>query len=344
VNIFGFPGIKTEGVAQNAGLYDQRLAIEWVCYISKPANFALQLQIRTTAKLVEQVRDNIRKFGGDPERITIFGQSAGGGSVDYYSYAWTRDPIVHAFIPQSGTVTSFSDPAPANNNGAWYNASSALGCGGPGTPLEQSVACVRSRPAQEILNVTKIANPLAAVLGNFGPTVDEKTVFSDYDARGARGEFIRRPYLTGNNNYEAGLFKILGIQSNISAQEWCIFNAAVFTCPAAKAAAYRARHGVTTFRYRYYGDFPNLELTDKPPLGPSGAWHGSEIPIIFKTASDASQAPDTLNELVISRYLHSAWAAFARDPENALFRERYSYPQYHPRSKHLLIPIFVSFD
>jgi cholinesterase len=294
-------------------------------------------EVRTIPEGGIQVRDNIRKFGGDPNRITIFGQSAGGGSVDYYSYAWTRDPIVRAFIPQSGTATSFSDPAPSNNSVAWYNASSALGCGGPGTPLAQSVSCVRTKPFQAILNVTKIANPLAAVLGDFGPTVDERTVFSDYKARGARGDFIQRPYMTGNNNYEAGLFKVLGFQSNITTQEWCIFDLAVFTCPAARAAEYRARQQVNTFRYRYYGDFPNLELTNKPPLGPSGAWHGSEIPIIFKTAVDASQAPDTPYELGISRYLHGVWAAFAKDPENALYGNRYNYPQYDPRSTYFIL-------
>ncbi|KAH8671585.1 Alpha/Beta hydrolase protein [Xylariales sp. PMI_506] len=58
LGFFGFAqsdALESEG-SENAGLRDQRLAIEWV-------------------------RDNIANFGGDPERITIFGQSSGGLSV-----------------------------------------------------------------------------------------------------------------------------------------------------------------------------------------------------------------------------------------------------------------------
>jgi cholinesterase len=49
LNIFGFPGVPGDkSVAQNAGLEDQRVAVEWV-------------------------RDNIEAFGGDPKRIMMFG-------------------------------------------------------------------------------------------------------------------------------------------------------------------------------------------------------------------------------------------------------------------------------
>jgi cholinesterase len=77
-NIFGFPG-NPDLDDKNLAFLDQRLALEWV-------------------------NNNIEAFGGDVKRITLFGESAGASSVDYYAYAWLDNPIVNAFIAQSGTA------------------------------------------------------------------------------------------------------------------------------------------------------------------------------------------------------------------------------------------------
>ncbi|KAF2230290.1 alpha/beta-hydrolase [Viridothelium virens] len=303
LNVFGFPGLPDQPDApQNPGLLDQRLAVEWV-------------------------RDNIAAFGGDPNRITIFGQSAGGTSVDYYSYAWTENPIVAGFIPESGTAVSFATPAPPNNTAAWFNASQILGCGGELAGIPVTLACVRNKSTSEILAATRTTNPLMAVLGQFGPTADEQVVFSNYSTRAAEGKFIQKPYFTGNNDYEAGLFKVLAKAGNERIPDilWAIFNLAVFTCPASDAANVRATHNVPVWRYRYFGEFPNLRLTSVPN---SGAWHGSEISVVWGTAQNASQQQDTPVEQSISSYLMGVWASFAKNPECGFDEAPYEFPTY----------------
>ena len=194
------------------------------------------------------------------------------------------------------------------------------------------MACARTKTFQEILDATRLAPGLGAVSGQFGPTVDHRVVFSNYKARAAAGQFIKKPYLTGSNDYEAGLFKVVAALAGQqrSDLEWAIFNLAAFTCPAADASFTRALSGVPTWRYRFFGEFPNTRLTLNPN---SGAWHGAEIFQVWSTAEDSSGAPNTPAETAISAYLRGAWAAFAKNPAAGLSGGSYQWPRYNPLSK-----------
>ena len=143
---------------QNVGLLDQRMAVEWL-------------------------RDNVAAFGGDPTRITLFGQSAGGVSMDFYSYAFVKDPIVHGLIPQSGSVFLLDSLGDSKNS--WYDVSAQLGCGGKEAG-EKTLACMRALDFNKLLDMTT-----ATPNSGFGPAPDGKIVFDDYQARAEAGNFIK---------------------------------------------------------------------------------------------------------------------------------------------------------
>jgi cholinesterase len=251
-------------------------------------------------------------------------ESAGGASVDYYSYAYTQDPIISGMIAESGSVTSFSNPAPKDNSKFWNEAAKNLSC--PVDNVKASIACMRTKSMEDVLRASKVDNPLQAVLGHFGPTVDEKVVFSDYKERAAAGKFIQKPYMNGNNDYEAGLFVLIGGAAKIKIlnQTWPVFNAATFTCPVLRAVQARTKAGLTTYRYRYFGDYPNTRLQ---PSTNFGAWHTAEIPQIFMTTESVTGFPNTPSEAKLSSFMQKTWAAFAKDPLS-LQKAPFNLPAY----------------
>jgi cholinesterase len=120
--------------------------------------------------------------------MIIFGESAGGASVDYYSYAWTKDPILSGFIAMSGVTGPI--PMIKLQDSKWYNLSDKVGCGGKANGL-RTVECMREQSVSTILKgLGQVAG--AQALTYFGPTIDEKVVFSDYAKRRAAGHFIKK--------------------------------------------------------------------------------------------------------------------------------------------------------
>ncbi|EAW10001.1 carboxylesterase [Aspergillus clavatus NRRL 1] len=307
LNIFGFSGAP--GLPQNVGLLDQRMAIEWV-------------------------HSNIAAFGGDPGRITIFGQSAGGASVDYYSYIWTDKPLVRGLISHSGTALSFRPNTAEESASYFYYVAGTLGCGNSTDPVDQVVACLRQQPVAAVLSAVKkvpFAPSPALPQPQFHPTVDGVTVFDNYAERSAQGKFIKTPYLITSNNNEAGYYRINAFAGGIDLTDeaWNRFNQAAFTCPSSRAAADRAAHGVSTWQARYFGDFWNLRLYPT-----SGAYHGTDLHMVFGTAEEITGIPDSEVERKTNAYISSAWVEFAKDPERGL--EKLGWPKYKPTGEGLV--------
>jgi carboxylesterase type B len=142
-------------------------------------------------------RCSIEAFGGDPKRITVFGQSAGGASVDFLAYGYPKDPIINGIIPQSGSAGNSvrtASPDGPNNPAVqnWSQLSQQLGCGVvPYDDVTKTLICMRSKPASAVLSATAPKTTGDATRA-WGVKLDPKTgVFGDMPTRGARGDFAK---------------------------------------------------------------------------------------------------------------------------------------------------------
>jgi carboxylesterase type B len=302
VNVFGFPGAP--GADTNLGLRDQRLAVEWV-------------------------QRNIAGFGGSPQKIVIAGQSSGGVSVDWWSYAYKQNPIAHGLMSTSGNAFSFPMNTPQKQRDNWYAISALLGCGNSSDTLE----CMRRQPWETIsAAVSKVApSPGGSPVRTtppFYPIVDGEIIFDDYISLASTGNFANLSYFHGHNDHEQGYYVIPAFAQgrNVTEEQAAQFLLESFTCPHSYEARQRFVAHVPTWVYRYFGDWENTRLYPT-----SGAYHGTELHMILGGSGDASGLPATLAQKETSRLFQRAVAAFAEDPKLGL--TRFGWPEFNPNTE-----------
>ncbi|MGY0055838.1 carboxylesterase/lipase family protein [Streptomyces sp. LZ34] len=162
-------GEAADGTSGNFGMLDQQAALRWV-------------------------RRNIARFGGDPARVTIAGESAGGRSVCTQLASPPARGLFRAAIIQSGAYgdCAASTRREAADSGTAFAAS--LGCDDPAT----AATCLRAKSPRQILEAQG-RYPWAPVAGGDFLPVQPSEAF-------ATGRSARVPVLNGANRDEGRMF------------------------------------------------------------------------------------------------------------------------------------------
>ncbi|XP_015520316.1 venom carboxylesterase-6 [Neodiprion lecontei] len=146
LGVFGFLSTEDATVSGNMGLKDQVIALQWV-------------------------KDNIEYFGGNPESITLVGQSAGAVSVHYHYLTNLTSGLFQRGMSISGTALYPWAQTEASLVKAKVLAAS-LGC--PTISVGCMVKCLKNQTADDIALATWAFTPwLASPMVPFGPVVEK---------------------------------------------------------------------------------------------------------------------------------------------------------------------------
>lgn len=146
---------------------------------------------------LQWVRDNISGFGGDPGRVTIFGQSGGGAKVVTLMAMEQARPLFHRAATMSGQHVTAAGPNHATERArAWMAKAGA-----------SSVAQLRSLPIERLVEAMGMTDPLEQRGEiSFTSTLDHHVLKRHPFYPGAPREAASIPLIVGNTHDETGLW------------------------------------------------------------------------------------------------------------------------------------------
>lgn len=311
------PALSAEDAATRAsgnyGFMDQQAALRWV-------------------------RDNIEAFGGDPAKVTLFGESAGSISVCAHMVAPASAGLFHRAIGQSGPCSFLATPLRETPSLPGFESAEALGgrfaaaLGCSGTS-EAIATCMRAAPAERVIAAAPTPVELTRTGARYQPNVDG-AVFRELPwVSFVAGRFARVPFLSGTNRDEGTVFTLGVNLPDVAAYTAAVrallpdhvddvlrlypaamyatpkaaFEAfvadAVFVCPARAQARLVAATGTPTFLYHF------TRLNRAGQVTGLGVYHSAEIPYVFGNFTGFFTRG--IEDEPAVRAMQSAWTRFA---------------------------------
>jgi carboxylesterase type B len=165
------------------------------------------------------VADNIAAFGGDPTRVTIWGESAGSASVCHQMALYDGDntyngnALFHGAIMDSGSITR-ANPVDCPRAQAVYDqVVDVAGC--TGSP--DTLACLRTVPYDQFLAASNSVPSLISynsISLSYLPRPDGTVLTDNTDQLVRQGKYAAVPMIVGDQEDEGTLFSL--VQSNIT--------------------------------------------------------------------------------------------------------------------------------
>ena len=295
-------------------------------------NYGLMDQIQA----LRWVKRNIAAFGGDPDNVTLFGESAGGQDTLLLMTAPAADGLFSKAIVESGGGWS-----PMGSLTKREAQDEAL-IRAAGAPANATVEQLRALPMKTLIDINTFRG---------GPAVDGRLIMEAPRDAFAFGHYAHVPLIIGSNSFEASLMKSMGVPPQVAlaaappslkaayadvaddtVRAETMFTDGVMGAPARWIAGKTSRDPSYLYHFGYVAE---VQGGTTP-----GAGHATEIPFVFASWNSLGVVGGGLKptsaDLAMTDRMHGCWISFAKTGAPTCPNSP-PWPRYTPQSDTLML-------